>query len=280
MTPPASSSGSRTATTVPPTDGPVRDLGGVMRIAVSSAAAGTSLDPAAMTAGRQALHEVARGERDAGAILLAGDGPNFCAGGDVRGFAAADHRPDHLRSLADSFHGFIQALIAADRPIVAAVSGWAAGAGMSLVLYADVAVGGTSTRLRPAYLGIGLSPDGGMTWTLPRTVGAARARRILLTNEILDADTALALGVLGEVVDDAEVADRARAVADQIAAGPRGALTATRRLLTASATSTLPEQLAAEAHSISTLSASAEGVEGVDAFVEKRTPDYAAARDA
>lgn len=258
--------------------GPVREEGGVLRIAVSTASAGTSLDPEALSAGTQALHEVARGEREVGAILLAGDGPNFCAGGNVRAFAAAEHRPDYLRALADTFHAFVQALLAADRPVVAEVSGWAAGAGLSLVLHADIAVGGASTRLRPAYLGIGLSPDGGMSWTLPRAVGAARARRIILTDEVIAAGDALAWGVLSDVVDDAEVATRARQIADRLATGPRGALAATRRLLTASATSTLPEQLAAESLSISTLSGTPEGIEGVDAFVGKRRPDFGAVR--
>lgn len=259
--------------------GPVSQSGDVLTIAVSSAANGTSLDGRALVEGAAALNEVARGERAVGAILLVGAEPNFCAGGNVRAFASAEHRPTYLRGLADRFHAFINALVGADRPIVAAVNGWAAGAGMSIVLHADVAIGGTSTQMRPAYTGIGLTPDGGMTWTLPRVVGAARAREIILTDRPIKADEARTLGILSRVVDDADVRSEAEAVAATIAAGPRSALSATRRLLGSSPTVSLAEQLLAEAASISARSGEPEGIEGVDAFIGKRTADYGGARN-
>lgn len=260
-------------------ESPVSQSGSVLTIAVSSPAAGTSLDDRALHDGTAALHEVARGEREVGAILLRGTGANFCVGGNVRAFAAAEHRPTYIRGLADNFHAFVLALLAADRPIVAAVQGWAAGAGMSIVLHADVAIGGTSTTLRPAYPGIGLSPDGGMSWTLPRVVGAARAREIILTDHSIDSDEALRIGILSRVVDDADVTAEAIAVAEKLAAGPRSAAGATRHLLSAAATNSLPEQLLAEAASIAMRSGEPEGIEGVDAFAAKRAPDFAAARD-
>ncbi len=257
---------------------PISEADGVLTITVSTSNAGTSLSREAVTEGRSVLQSVARDERDVGAILLVGTGKNFCAGGDVRAFASAPDRPEFLRGLADDFHAFIGALYEANRPVVAAVNGWAAGAGMSLVLHADIAIGGTSTHLRPAYPGIGLSPDGGMTWTLPRIVGLAKARSIILTDAVLDASEALSLGVLSEVVDDDAVSATARAAAEKLATGPRGSLSATRALLSASADRTLVEQLVHEGHSISLLSGTSEGVEGVDAFTEKRRPDYGAAR--
>ncbi|MEE4024713.1 enoyl-CoA hydratase-related protein [Gordonia sp. PKS22-38] len=252
----------------------------VLTINVSTAGPGNPLSDPAMLAGAAALREVARGEREVGAILLRGPGANFCAGGNVRDFAAAEHRPTFLREIADCFHAFINALHEADRPVVAAVKGWAAGAGMSIVTHADVAIGGSATKMRPAYRGIGLSPDGGMTWTLPRLVGAARARHIILTDPVIDAKKALAWGLLSDVVDDGDVESAARSAAEKIAAGPWRADSAARELLTRSATSTLGDQLAVEAQSISALSASAEGIEGVDAFVAKRKPDFATARKA
>ncbi|MYR05054.1 enoyl-CoA hydratase/isomerase family protein [Gordonia sp. SID5947] len=256
----------------------VHQDGSVLTIAVSTSAAGTSLADDALAQGTAILHEVARGEREVGAILLVGTGANFCAGGNVRAFASADHRPTYLRGLADDFHAFVNALQAANRPVVAAVKGWAAGAGMSLVLHADVSIGGPMTRLRPAYRGIGLSPDGGLTWTLPRVVGSARARHIILTDQVIDADHALSWGLLSDVVADDEVESAARSAAEKIAAGPWEANAAARSLLTQSATRSLGDQLYAEAESISALSASPEGIEGVDAFVEKRSPDFGAAR--
>ncbi|MGC4960145.1 enoyl-CoA hydratase/isomerase family protein [Gordonia sp. DT218] len=261
-----------------PTAPPVHQDGSVLTIAVSTPAAGTSLADDALALGTPALHEVARGEREVGAILLVGTGANFCAGGNVRAFASAEHRPTYLRGLADNFHAFVNALYAANRPVVAAVKGWAAGAGMSLALHADVAIGGSATRLRPAYRGIGLSPDGGLTWTLPRIVGPARARHIILTDQVIDADQALSWGLLSDVVADDEVESAARAAAEKIAAGPWQANAAARALLTQSATRSLGDQLYAEAESISGLSGSPEGIEGVDAFVGKRSPDFGAAR--
>lgn len=256
----------------------VTQQGPVLTIAVSTAAAGTSLNDDGLEQGTEALRQVARGQREVGAILLVGAGANFCAGGNVRAFASADDRPTHLQDLADTFHRFVIALHEANRPVVAAVKGWAAGAGLSIVLHADVAIAGTSTKLRPAYRGIGLSPDGGMSWTLPRIVGAARARQIILTDAIIDAEHALDWGIVSEIVDDADVESTARGVAEKIADGPWSANIATRALLTRSATVSLTEQLTAEAASISRLSGSPEGVEGVDAFVGKRVADFAAAR--
>src|SRR6185369_4148313 len=123
--------------------------------------------------------------------------------------------------------------------VVAAVPGWAAGAGMSVVCAVDIAVAGRSTRLRPAYPGIGFSPDGGMSWTLPRLVGSGNARRILLTDEVLDAETAVAFGRI-------------------------------KALLAASLDCTLSEQLVAEERAIAASAAGPEGAEGLSAFVEKR----------
>ncbi|GAB92430.1 enoyl-CoA hydratase/isomerase family protein [Gordonia rhizosphera] len=261
-----------------PTTPFVSEDDGVLTVTVSTPAGGNSLADDAVIEAAAALREVARGERRIGAILLVSTGANFCAGGNVRAFESAEHRPTYLRGLADDFHDFVNALHEANKPVVAAVKGWAAGAGMSLVLHADIAIGGSSTQMRPAYRGIGLSPDGGLTWTLPRAVGQARARHIILTNQVIGAEQALDWGILSELVADDEVDSAARAAAQKIASGPWAADAATRALLAQSPTTSLAEHLIAEARSISQLSASPEGIEGVDAFVGKRKPDFGAAR--
>ena len=156
-------------------------------------------------------------------------------------------------------------------PVVAAVRGWAAGAGMSLALAADVAVAGVSTRLRPAYPAIGLSPDGGLTWTLPRAVGAARARHILLTDRVVDAEEALALGLVAVVVADDDVVTEAEALARRLADGPVRALGRTKGLVRADRT--LSEQLDAEATAIAE-SVADEGREGIAAFRERRPAKF------
>lgn len=250
----------------------------VLEIAVSLAGAGNALDHEAIIAGTESLHQVMRGVTQARAILLTGQGKNFCAGGNVAGFGGAADRRAYLRGLAHDLNTFLSALHATQRPVVAAVTGWAAGAGMSLVLNADFAVGGTSTRLRPAYPGIGLSPDGGMSWLLPKIVGLGRARTILMRDEVLDAQTALAESLLSEVVDDTVVYARSRELAAELAAGPAGSYAAIRRLLMTSWSNSLDEQLHAEAESIADLAVTGEGIEGVDAFLAKRSPDFPGAR--
>ena len=254
------------------------DDNGVLSLTLSTAAAGTSLDHELVLEARDALRAVVRGSLDAEAVLLRGDGKNFCAGGNVAMFAAAENRADYLRGLADDLHSTIAFLYESRLPVVAAVKGWAAGAGMSMVLHADVAVGGPSTKMRPAYPGIGLSPDGGMSWQLPRIVGAARARYLIMTDQILDADQALTLGILSEVVADDLVEQTAYDVAAKLAAGPRGSHRAIRTLVHEGATRSLTDHLAAEGASIAALSITAEGVEGVDAFLEKRKADYRGVR--
>lgn len=254
----------------------VRD-GRVLRCRISTGRHGT-LDGEAMQEITAALADV-HGQDPAdpdgvGAVLLHGDGENFCTGGDVRAFAGAPDRHAYVHALAETFHAMLLPLASSPVPTVAAVRGWAAGAGMSVVLACDIAVGGTSTRLRPAYPAIGFSPDGGMTWTLPRLVGAARARRILLTDEVLDADALVELGLLASVVDDDAVAEEAAAVAHRLAQGPTGALGRIRGLLDRTWDSDLAGQLAAEADSIATCAAGPEGAEGLAAFAEKRRPRF------
>lgn len=257
--------------------GPVRPDGRVLHCRVSVGRRGT-LDGAAMAEVTAALVALADGDGSGtdrtGAVLLHGDGENFCTGGDVRAFAGAEDRYGYVHSLADTFHAMVRALTTCPVPTVAAVPGWAAGAGMSLVLATDLAVGGRSTRMRPAYPGIGFSPDGGMTWTLPRLVGAARARRILLTDEVLGAEELTELGVLASVVDDDAVDGEAAALAHRLAQGPTAALGRIRNLLAGAWDTDLGTQLDAEADSIAACAAGAEGAEGLAAFGEKRRPQF------
>ena len=246
--------------------------GRVLRCVISTAARGASLD---FDAVREVTAALRAPDADVGAVLLVGEGPNFCTGGDVKAFASAgEDVAATVRSLAGVLHDLVRALVEAPVPVVAAVHGWAAGAGMSVVLAADVAVAGTSTRLRPAYPAIGLTPDGGMTWTLPRAVGAARARHILLTDRVLSADEALDLGLVAVVVPDDAVAAEAQRLAERLAAGPVRALGRAKRLLRESPERDLGAQLDAEAASIAESAAGAEGREGVAAFGERRAPRF------
>ncbi len=257
-----------------PTNGVVTRTGRVLRCTVSSAARHGTLDFDHLRAVNAALRAL---EPDVGAVLLTGEGPHFCVGADIGALAAAgsetaDAGPA-VRALAGELHEFVRALVEVPVPVVAAVRGWAAGAGMSLVVAADIAVAGVSTRLRPAYPAIGLTPDGGLTWTLPRAVGAARARHILLTDRMLDAAEALAWGLVATVVPDDEVSAQALELAQRLADGPTGALGRTKRLLRAEDRG-LAAQLDAEADAIAESAAGAEGREGMAAFRERRPPRF------
>lgn len=249
---------------------------GVLTIPISLDGKGNALDDEAVDQAGTVLGALLAGQIDAGAILLVGLGKNFCAGGNVAGFVSAENRGEHLWELADGLHEMVRQLDEVSVPVVAAVTGWAAGAGLSLVLAADFSVGDSGTRLLAAYSGIGLSPDGGMSWRLPRAIGPAAAGAFILGNEPVDGARAYQMGMITTFVEDS-VPTAARALAVRLAAGPRDSHAAVKSLLRRSGESTLSDQLDAERDSISALSMTPDGTEGVDAFVAKRSPNFGTA---
>ncbi|MBY6350149.1 enoyl-CoA hydratase/isomerase family protein [Rhodococcoides corynebacterioides] len=247
----------------------VRD--GVLHVRVAAPGSGSVLDGHAMDDGAAALESL---DSSVGAILLVGGADNFCGGGDVGAFHAAPERGAFVHRLAERFHRFVRALASAPVPVVAGVPGWAAGAGMSLVCHTDIAIGGRSTKLRPAYPALGFTPDGGLTWALPRIVGVRRARDILLTDAVLGSDEANRLGLLTRLVGDEVIVSEAERLARTLAAGPTGTVRRTKELLLTSAGASLDEQLDAETAAITASADSPDGIEGVNAFVEKRRPSF------
>jgi 2-(1,2-epoxy-1,2-dihydrophenyl)acetyl-CoA isomerase len=168
----------------------------------------------------------------------------------------------------------VLALAGGRAPVVAAVNGWAAGAGMALAACADITVAAESARFRSAYSAIGLSPDCGLTWTLPRLVGRARAADLILTNRPVGAAEAAAIGLAARVVADDSLLADAQALAAELASGPAGAFERIRKLLDASDRSTLADQLDAEAASIAACADHPEGRAGVAAFTAGRRPVF------
>lgn len=224
---------------------------------------------------RAAVEELARRD-DLRVVVLAAEGKAFCVGGDLAWMAAADDRRASLRWLAGEAHASLLVLLGLDAPLVAKVQGVAAGIGMSFVGAADIAIAGQGATFTVAYTGVGLSPDGGASWILPRLVGQRRAAELMLTNRRVTAAEALAYGFLTEVVPDGELDATVEGLAGRLAAGPTRAYGAVKRLLREGATATLADQLDAEAESIADLAASPTGVEGVDAFLAKRRPEFPA----
>ena len=208
------------------------------------------------------------------AVVLTGEGKNFSFGGDLRGMVASggDVRA-YLSELTTNLHAGMALLARLDAPVIAAVNGTAAGAGLGLVLAADLAIAARSAKFAPAYTGVGLTPDAGCTFLLPRAVGYKRAMELLLTNRVLDAQQALDWGLVNQVVEDGSLAQSAAALAARLAAGPAGAFGAVKRLL-AEAQPGFEAQLARESRSIASRGMTAEGREGIAAFLEKRAPRY------
>jgi 2-(1,2-epoxy-1,2-dihydrophenyl)acetyl-CoA isomerase len=209
-----------------------------------------------------------------GCVLLRAEGANFCVGGDIRAFAAAREPGKFLGELASVVHGAVLGLAEGQAPVVAAVNGWAAGAGMSLAACADVIVAAESARFRSAYSAIGLSPDCGLTWTLPRLVGRARAADLMLTNRPVGAAEAAAIGLAARVVAGDSLLAEAHALAAELASGPTAAFGRIKKLLDASDGSTLADQLDREAASIAACADDPEGRAGVAAFTAGRTPVF------
>lgn len=182
-------------------------------------------------------------------VVLTGAGPRFCAGGDVASFAAADDPPAYIRELADVLDDAMQRLAALPRPVVAGVHGAVAGAGLSVMLGADVVVAHRATKFVTAYAGIGLTPDIGLSWLLPRAIGQQRALQLLLMGTVLDGPTALDWGLVTELVDD-DAAGRALEVGRGLASRVPGAVGQARRLVRGSWSATRAETGADEAATI------------------------------
>jgi len=164
------------------------------------------------------------------AILLTGVGKRFCAGGDVTSILAAPDPASYLKELADVLDGALQRLDSMSKPVVAAVQGAVAGAGLGVMLSADLIVAARGTKFLAAYAGIGLTPDCGVSWLLPRAVGQPRALDIVVNGRVLDAEEALSWGLVTEVVDTG-AQEHAKAIASRLAAGPSFAFGQARRLV-------------------------------------------------
>jgi len=209
------------------------------------------------------------------AVVLTGAGRRFCAGGDLHSFDGVDgDLGHHLEELTSHLHAAIVRLHALDAPLVAGVHGVAAGAGFSLACGADLLVAGSETTFVLAYAGVGLTPDAGGSWFLPRLVGLGRALDLALTNRTISAHEAEAWGLVTRVVPEADVAAAALELARGLADGPVRALASAKRLLHASLGNSLAGQLADETRRLGAAARTAEGREGVAAFAQRRPPVF------
>lgn len=246
---------------------------GIARITLNRPEQGNSLD---LPLARALLAAVIRCDHDpvVRCVVLTGAGRMFCVGGAIDGFAGAgDRAGDYLSELASTMGLAVSRLARMAKPLLVLVNGPAAGAGFSLALLGDVALASRGAHFTAAYTAIGLVPDCGLTWWLPRMAGLRRAQELILTNRRVGAEEATAIGLVTRLADDLEA--EGRELAATLARGPTGALGASRRLLLDSGTTSLETQLELETRAIAAAGGGAEGQEGVAAFLAKRPPDFA-----
>ena len=225
-----------------------------------------ALNAAAHAALRDALERAQ--DAEVRAVVLTGAGRGFCVGQDLQDFRDGAH--DVADRLREQFNRHALAIRALEKPVIAAVNGPAAGAGLSLALACDVRIAAEDATFVPAFVGIGLVPDTGGTWLARRLLGAARAFEWLTTGRRLTAAEAHAWGLVSHVVPTAELAERTTEVAGLFAAMPTRAVWETKRLLDAAETATFEQQLESEAQTQAELVSTRDFAEGVAAFLEKR----------
>jgi 2-(1,2-epoxy-1,2-dihydrophenyl)acetyl-CoA isomerase len=208
------------------------------------------------------------------AVLLTGAGKLFCAGGDIRAFEqAGDELGAFLKEVTGYLHMAIARFARMDKPLVTAVNGAAAGAGFSLAILGDIALAAPNAQFTLAYSGIGLSPDGGSSWLLPRLVGLRRAQELCLRNTRVNAREAAEMGLITRVAEG-DLQTEAGAIAAELAAGATSALGAARRLLLDSFSNTLETQMELESRSMAAQGRHPDGREGVAAFLNRRPPRF------
>jgi 2-(1,2-epoxy-1,2-dihydrophenyl)acetyl-CoA isomerase len=225
---------------------------------------------------RELVVQLERAGSEARAVVLTGTGKAFCSGADLSGFADEydEGTPDLARHLDDEFHPMVHAIGGCPVPTVAAINGVAAGAGMGVALGCDIRVMAESSYFTSAFTAIGLIPDSGSTWLLPHHVGTSVALEMALTNRRMYAGEAQERGVCSEVTPDGETVDKAMEYARKLTDLPTDALVTSRRLILGSARLTFLEGLEREKEEQGRLGRTPEHIEGVNAFLEKRKPDF------
>jgi 2-(1,2-epoxy-1,2-dihydrophenyl)acetyl-CoA isomerase len=208
-------------------------------------------------------------------VVLTGSGRFFCAGGDLKSFANAPNRGQHIKGVADDLHRAISTFARMDAVLITAVNGTAAGAGFSIAVTGDIVLAAESATFTMAYTRVGLSPDGSSSYFLPRLIGITKTKELMLTNRTLSAQEASQWGLVTEVLPDDKVAARADELATQMASTASGSNGAVKALMLSTFSSGLEEQMEFESRVIAGRAESADGREGVDAFMAKRKPEFA-----
>lgn len=251
----------------------VEHTGPVATITMNRPDARNALD---MTMRQEMLAALDEVEADAAVrvLILTGSGEHFCAGGDVKSMRARRQTAAEGRARVELLNRMVLRLVDFPRPTIAMVDGYAVGAGTNLALCCDLVVASDRARFGELFNKIGLAPDGGGTWFLPRLVGLARAKELIFTGDVFDAAEALRMGLINRVVPAAELRAATRALAEKIAQGPPAVQRLAKHMVNRAAASDLPAALDLEAYSQGLAIASDDHQEGLAAFFEKRSPKF------
>lgn len=224
---------------------------------------------------REAMQRV-KAEKEIRCLLLTGAGRGFCAGQDLndRAVAPGEGPPDLGESVEKNYNPLIRSIMNLPKPVICAVNGVAAGAGASIALACDIVLAARSASFIMSFSKIGLVPDSGGTWNLPRAVGLPRAKGLALLAEKLPAERAESWGMIWRCVDDDALMDEARQLARHLATQPTRGLGRIKQLLNGATARPIDEELNLERDAMRELGRSADYAEGVAAFMEKRPPKF------
>ena len=257
-----------------------RREGAVLVLSNNNPAARNALSPEFYAALTQALAQ-AEADPSVGAIVLTGEGGHFCSGGDLRQLARRRELPvEERRAKLEGLHDLIRTVRDCPKPVIAAVEGAAAGAGLSLALACDLLVAAKNAVFSVAYVKVGLTPDGGATAFLAEFVSRQVLTELCLTGERISGERMHALGCINRLTETGAALPAALALAQQLAQGPEVATARIKTLCRVAHHHSLEEQLALEADYMVEAQGSEESLEGIGAFLEKRAPDFARLRSA
>ncbi|MBB5685875.1 2-(1,2-epoxy-1,2-dihydrophenyl)acetyl-CoA isomerase [Sphingobium boeckii] len=248
--------------------------GAIATLTLNRPAAGNTVD---LPLAQALLQAAIRCDTDAAirCVVLTGAGKLFCGGGDIGAFAGAgDQMPAFLSELAGTLHMAVARLMRMPKPLLVLVNGPAAGAGLSLAIAGDIVIAARTAHFTAAYGSVGLSPDGGMSWHLPRLVGMRKAQEMIIANRRVSAEEGAAIGLVSRMVEDADLAGEGAKQAAILTAAPTAAIGAARSLLLASFDGPFEGHLERETRAITASGGTGECREGVTAFLARRKPDF------
>jgi len=216
----------------------------------------------------------ARDDESVRACVFSAEGNVFSFGGDLKEFRAFEGKPEKLRPIADELHAALDVFLTMPKPVIVAINGMAAGAGVPMSLVGDIVLVDETARFRLAYTAAGLSPDGGSTWILPRLIGLRRTQELVFENRELSAQEAVDWGLVTRTVAEGTALETALKQAQAMAEGPTMAYASARKMLQSTFSNGFIDQTNIETEEIAANMSGHDGREGIDAFVNKRKPEF------